>query len=495
MSTMIETPQGPVDQIDLLVVGAGFGGIAMADRLLREGRGTDFLVLEAAGEVGGTWRDNTYPGCACDVPTALYSLSRHAHPGWEHAFGRQPEIFSYLKSVADRIGLRDRLVTSCEVSGATWDAETSLWTVDTSKGQIQARHLIAATGALSAPSIPKLPGLETFEGEIFHSARWRDDIALDGKRVAVVGTGASAVQFVPEIAGVAKHVTVFQRTPGWVLPRLDRSIGEGRRRWYSRIPLLQRIVRGRIYLGRELYVIVFTRAQFLLRFFEWFARFYLFLTVRDRKMRKALTPDFSIGCKRILLTSRWLPALSRPDVTLVADAASSATPTGLVAGAGTEIPVDVIIFGTGFQPSEPPISRLITGADGRTLAQHWKGSPRAHNGVTVAGFPNLFLLYGPNTNLGHSSIVYMLESQAEHVTRLIELAERARHQTIEVREDVQAAYTDRMDRELSQTVWNEGGCSSWYIDASGRNSLQWPTFTFRYRKQLRNVDPSDFVVG
>ena len=492
---MIETPHGPVDRIDLLVVGAGFGGIAMADRLMREGRGKDFLVLEAAEEVGGTWRDNTYPGCACDVPTALYSLSRHAHPGWEHSFGRQPEIFAYLKSVADRIGLRERLVTSCEVTSANWDPEASLWTVETSKGQIRARHLIAATGALSAPSIPKLPGLESFEGEIFHSARWRDDIPLEGKRVAVVGTGASAVQFVPEIAGIAEHVTVFQRTPGWVLPRLDRSISEGRRRWYTRIPLLQRIVRGRIYLGRELYVIVFTRAQFLLRFFEWFAHFYLFLKVRDRKMRKALTPDFSIGCKRILLTSKWLPALTRPDVTLVADAAASATPGGLVAGDGTEIPVDVIIFGTGFQPTEPPTSRVITGADGHTLAEHWKGSPRAYNGVTVAGFPNLFLLYGPNTNLGHSSIVYMLESQAEHVTRLIELSERARHNTIEVREDVQAEYADRMDRELAKTVWNEGGCSSWYFDSSGRNSLQWPTFTFRYRKQLRDLDPSAFVVG
>ena len=492
---MIDTPSGPVDQIDLLVLGAGFGGIAMADRLLGDGRGRDFLVLERAEEVGGTWRDNTYPGCACDVPTALYSLSRHAHPGWSHSFGRQPEIFAYLKSVADRIGLRDRLVTSCEVESAKWDAESSQWVVDTSRGRIRARHLIAATGALSAPSVPNLPGLEDFEGEVFHSAQWRHDLPLEGKRVAVVGTGASAVQFVPEIAPTTRHLTVFQRTPGWVLPRLDRSISESRRRWYSRIPLLQRIVRGRIYLGRELYVVVFTRAQFLLRFYEMFARFYLFLHVRDRKMRKALTPDFSIGCKRILLTSRWLPALTRPDVTLVPDAASAVTPTGLVSGYGTEIPADVIIFGTGFQPSEPPISRVVTGSDGRTLAEHWGGSPRAHNGVTVAGFPNLFLMYGPNTNLGHSSIVYMLESQAEHIGTLLDLSDRARHKTIEVRGDVQSEYADRMDRELAKTVWNEGGCSSWYFDSSGRNSLQWPSFTFRYREQLRNLDPSDFVVG
>ena len=492
---MIETPRGTVDHIDLLVLGAGFGGIAMADRLLREGRGRDFLVLERAAEVGGTWRENTYPGCACDVPTALYSLSRHAHPWWSHSFGRQPEIFDYLKKVADRIGLRERLVTSCEVQSAAWDADSSSWVVETSKGQIRARHLVAATGALSAPSVPNLPGLENFEGQVFHSAQWRHDIPLEGKRVAVVGTGASAVQFVPEIAPITEHLTVFQRTPGWVLPRLDRPISDGRRRWYSRIPLLQRIVRGRVYLGRELYVIVFTRAQFLLRFFEWFARFYLFMHVRDRAMRKALTPDFSIGCKRILLTSKWLPALVRPDVTLVPDAAPAVTPTGLVAGDGSEIPVDVIIFGTGFQPTEPPISRVVTGADGHTLAEHWGGSPRAHNGVTVAGFPNLFLLYGPNTNLGHSSIVYMLESQAEHVARLLDLSDNARNRTIEVRPEAQAEYADRMDRELAGTVWNEGGCSSWYFDSSGRNSLQWPTFTFRYREQLRDIDPATYVVG
>ena len=491
---MIDSPRGPVDQIDLLVVGAGFGGIAMADRLLREGRGRDFLVLEAADEVGGTWRDNTYPGCACDVPTALYSLSRHAHPGWSHSFGRQPEIHSYLVSGADRIGLRERLVTSCEVTAAKWDATEGTWVVDTSRGQVRARHLVAATGALSAPSVPRLPGLDSFEGEVFHSARWRHDIPLEGKRVAVVGTGASAVQFVPEIAGTAEHVTVFQRTPGWILPRLDRPISERRKRLYRRLPLLQKLVRGRIYLGRELYVVVFTRAQFLLRFFEWFARFYLFLKVRDRRVRRALTPDFSIGCKRVLLTSHWLPALTRPDVSLVPGAASAVTPRGPVADDGTEHPADVIIFGTGFQPTEPPISKVITGADGRTLAEHWDGSPRAHNGVTVAGFPNLFLLYGPNTNLGHSSIVYMLESQAGHVLRLVDLAERSGSGTIQVRAEVERAYADRMDRELAHTVWNQGGCSSWYIDSRGRNSLQWPTFTFRYREQVRVVDPEDFVL-
>ena len=492
---MIDTPRGPVEQIDLVVVGAGFGGIAMADRLLGEGRGRDFLVVEAADSVGGTWRDNTYPGCACDVPTALYSLSRHAHPGWSHSFGRQPEIRAYLESVTDRIGLRDRLVTSCEVTAAVWDSASAHWVVDTSRGRIRARDLVVASGALSAPSIPRLPGLESFEGQVFHSARWRHDIPLEGRRVAVVGTGASAVQFVPEIAGPAEHVTVFQRTPGWILPRLDRSISGRRQRLYRRFPLVQRLIRGRIYLGRELYVVVFTRAQFLLRFFEWFARFYLFLKVRDRRMRRALTPDFSIGCKRVLLTSNWLPALTRSDVTLVSGAASAVTPRGLVADDGTEHPADVIIFGTGFQPTEPPISRVITGADGRTLAEHWDGSPRAHNGITVAGFPNLFLLYGPNTNLGHSSIVYMLESQADHVLRLLDLAGREARRTIEVRPEVEESYAARMDRELAHTVWNQGGCSSWYIDSRGRNSLQWPTFTFRYREQVRTVDPDDFVLA
>lgn len=492
---MIDTPRGPIDQIGTLVIGAGFGGISMADRLLREGRGDDFLVVEAADEVGGTWRDNTYPGCACDVPTALYSLSRHAHPGWSHSFGRQAEIQAYLVGVADRIGLRERLVTSCEVTGARWDAGVARWVVDTGRGQVRARHLVVATGALSTPAVPRLPGLEGFDGEVFHSARWRHDVPLEGRRVAVVGTGASAVQFVPEIAGTAEHVTVFQRTPAWILPRLDRAISARRRALYRRVPLVQRIVRGRVYVGRELYVLAFTRAQFLLRLFEWFARFYLLLHVRDRRMRAALTPDFSIGCKRVLLTSQWFAALTRPDVTLVSGAAASVTPRGVVDAGGTEHPADVIIFGTGFQPTEPPIARVVTGAGGRTLADYWDGSPRAHNGVTVAGFPNLFLLYGPNTNLGHSSIVYMLESQAEHVARLLELSGPAERGTVEVREDALEAYADRMDRQLAHTVWNEGGCSSWYFDSRGRNSVQWPTFTFRYREQVRAVDPADFVLG
>lgn len=465
----------------------------MADRLFQE-NDTDFLVLEAAEEVGGTWRDNTYPGCACDVPTSLYSLSRHAHPGWSHSFGRQPEIRDYLVGVADTIGLRERLVTSCEVTAAQWDADAQRWTVESTLGTVTAQHLVVATGALSSPSIPPLPGLGEFEGEVFHSARWRHDIPLDGRKVAVVGTGASAVQFVPEIAVNAEHVTVFQRTPGWVLPRLDRAISPARQRLYRRFPILQRAVRARVYVGRELYVLAFTRARFLLRFFEAFARLYLFRHVRDRSMRRALTPKFSIGCKRVLLTSQWLPALARPDVTLVSGAASAVTPHGLVDSDGTEHPADVIIFGTGFQPTEPPIARAVTGTDGRTLAEHWDGSPRAHNGVTISGFPNLFLLYGPNTNLGHSSIVYMLESQAEHVVRLQELARRANTGTIEVREDVVDAYSDRMDRELADTVWNDGGCASWYFDASGRNSVQWPTFTFRYREQVKDVDPSQYEI-
>lgn len=495
MSIMIDTPRGPVDHVDILVVGAGFGGIAMADRLLREGRGGDILVVEAGDEVGGTWRDNTYPGCACDVPTSLYSLSGHAHPDWSHSFGRQGEIQAYLVGVADRIGLRDRLVTSCEVTRARWGDDTARWNVDTSRGQVLARHLIVATGALSAPSVPPLPGLEGFDGEVFHSARWRHDIPLAGKKVAVVGTGASAVQFVPEIAGTADHVTVFQRTPGWILPRFDRSISRRRRALYRRVPFVQKIVRGRVYAGRELYVLAFTRARFLLRLFEWFARFYLLVKVRDRRMRTVLTPDFSIGCKRVLLTSQWLPALCRRDVTLVSGAATSVTPGGLVDSGGAEHPADVIIFGTGFQPTEPPIARVVTGSDGRTLAAHWDGSPRAHNGVTVAAFPNLFLMFGPNTSLGHSSIVYMLESQAEHVLRLLELSRRADRGTVEVREEALDRYSDRMDRELAGTVWNDGGCSSWYIDSRGRNSTLWPTFTFRYRRQVRSVDPADFVVG
>lgn len=475
-----------------LVVGAGFAGLAVAAKLLGEDPAADLLVLERATEVGGTWRDNTYPGCACDVPTSLYSFSFAPNPDWSHTYGRQPEIYAYLRKVARDTGIHARTVFDCPLVEARWDATTQRWAVTTTRGELTADVLVVATGTLSAPKLPDVPGLADFTGTTFHSARWDHDHDLAGERVAVVGTGASAVQFVPEIVDTAAHLTVFQRTPGWVIPRLDRTFSRAERALYRRVPAAQKAMRGFVYGYRELYILPLAKVRSLLPAIGTVARAKLRLEVPDAGLRADLTPDYTVGCKRLLLTNAWLPTLARPDVDVVTTGLARITPTGVVDGAGTEREVDTLIFATGFTPTEPPVAHQVRGRDGRTMAEHWDGSPSAHRGTTVAGFPNLFLMYGPNTNLGHSSIVYMLESQARYVADALSTMEREHLGEVEVREDVVSGWGDRMQDGLQRTVWNAGGCASWYFDSRGRNSAMWPTFTFRFRRALRRFDVESF---
>lgn len=476
----------------VLVVGAGFGGLAVAAELVRDGRGADVVVIERADEVGGTWRQNTYPGCACDVPTSLYSLSFAPSADWSHTFARQPEILRYLETVATGSGVRARTLFDCALLEANWDAASALWRVRTSRGELTAGSLVAATGALSAPNVPAIDGLEDFGGTVFHSAAWNHDHDLTGERVAVVGTGASAVQFVPEIADRTARLTVFQRTASWVIPRADRTRGSAEKTLYRRLPLSQKLVRGLVYSTREMYVIAFAYLTWLLPLFALVSKAHLRRQVADPVLRRALTPTFTIGCKRMLLSNDWLATLDRDDVDLVPSGLVRVTPTGVVGSDGIERPVDTIIFGTGFTPTEPPIARLLRGTDGRTLAEHWDGSPSAHRGMTVHGFPNLFLMYGPNTNLGHSSIVYMLESQAAYVRAGLTHLRSHGIAALEVSERAQREYGAHVGAALESTVWNRGGCSSWYLDRRGRNSVMWPTFTWRYRAQMRRFDAENY---
>ena len=333
--------------VHTLVVGAGFAGLAAASALLRDDPEANVLIIERASEVGGTWRDNTYPGCACDVPTSLYSFSFFPSARWSHTFARQPEILRYLNSMVEETGLRRRLLPGCELLGAAWDAEHQCWQVRTSLGELTARVLVAATGALSTPKLPDVPGLNTFTGTVFHSATWDHDHDLTGERVAVVGTGASAVQFVPEIANRAEHLTVFQRTPAWVLPRLDRTLGRLEKALYRRIPLVQTMVRATVYGYREIYLAALAHLTWLLTLVQLVAKAQLRLQVRNRTLREALTPTFTIGCKRILLTNDWLPTLARDDVEVVTTALAEVTPTGARDGSGRLHEVDTIIFATG----------------------------------------------------------------------------------------------------------------------------------------------------
>ncbi|OZE99865.1 flavin-containing monooxygenase [Rhodococcoides fascians] len=474
--------------VDVLVVGAGFAGIAAATKVLDADPSADVLVIERAADVGGTWRDNTYPGCACDVPTSLYSFSFAQSPEWTHTFARQPEIYAYLRGVVDRTGLRERIVTECELLGATWDSASSRWNVQTSSGPVSTRVLVAATGALSTPKLPEVPGIETFTGEMFHSATWNHDHDLTGKRVAVIGTGASAVQFVPEIADRTERLTVFQRTPAWVIPRLDRTLGRVEKAMYRRFPLSQKAVRAAIYSYREAYVLGLARFPKVLPLVSIVARTHLRRQVKNPAKRAALTPNFVIGCKRILLSNDWLKTLDRSDVDLVASRLASIGEDSVSAADGTSYPVDTIIFATGFTPTEPPVSHLLVGDSGETLAQKWGGSPNAFRGTTVSGFPNLFLMYGPNTNLGHSSIVYMLESQAEYVvSALAQMRERGIG-SVDVTETAQKEYNTWIHDSLAGTVWNSGGCSSWYLDSEGKNPVMWPTYTFTFRNSTRTFD-------
>ncbi|MYR06646.1 FAD-dependent oxidoreductase [Gordonia sp. SID5947] len=491
---MPETPDrtAPSEDVDVLVVGTGFGGLAAVHRLRADHPRLTIRVIERAAGPGGVWRDNDYPGAACDVPTSLYSLSFADNPDWSHTYGRQYEIRSYLEAVAREHA--DIIRYSCPLTGATWDEHDGRWIAETGLGTIRARHLVAAPGALSEPGVPDLPGSDRFGGKVFHTARWRHDHDLAGRRVAIVGSGASAVQVVPEIVDRVAHLTVFQRTPAWVVPRLDRTIGPVERTAYRAAPIAHRLIRRLTYLYREAYVVMMAHRPRLLPVATTLAKVQLRLQVRDRSLRRRLTPDYTIGCKRMLLTNKWFPALQRENVTLTG-AIAGLTADAAVDADGTEHRVDTVIFATGFTPTTPPIASILRGRGGRSLADIWSGSPSAYRGVAVHGFPNLHLMYGPNTNLGHSSIVLMLEPQAYYISRVLDHLRGQGRTTVEVTDEAQRRYAARMDADLAGTVWNSGGCSSWYMDASGRNSVMWPTFTRTYRKMMSQFDPADHMVG
>ena len=484
---------GSVRDVEAVIIGSGFAGLGMAVRLLRDGV-NDFVVLERADEVGGTWRDNTYPGAACDVPSQLYSFSFDLNPRWSRSFSRQPEIFAYLRDVADRYGVRPHLRLGHAVTGAHWDDGSGRWVVVTDRGTWRARFLLTGVGALSDPSIPDLPGLADFSGRVFHSAQWDHDYDLTGKRVAVVGTGASAIQFVPQIQPQVAKLVLFQRTPAWVIPRRDRALKSVEHWAFRCLPPLQRLVRSSIYWAREMYVLGFTRSTRLLKIADRIARKHIAAQIPDPELRAKVTPSYVIGCKRILLANDYYPSLTRPNVEVVAAGLSRVGERTVVGSDGSEYEVDAIIFGTGFHVSDTPMASWLRGRDGRTLAEVWHDTGRrAHRGTTVPGFPNLFVLVGPNTGLGHTSQVFMIEQQIEYVARALAETRRRGARAVEVREGVVAEEDAQLQRRMARTVWMTGGCASWYLDEHGRNSTLWPDFTLRFRNLLRRFDPTAYV--
>ena len=474
------------------MIGAGFGGLAAAYELFRDGL-ADVTVLEKADDVGGVWRENTYPGAACDVPSNLYSYSFARKTDWGRRYAEQPDILGYIRDTADRFGLRDLVRTGVEVTSAAYDESTATWRVATASGEtFEADVLVPAVGQLSRPAFPNIPGPETFAGPSFHSAQWRHDVDLTGKRVAVLGTGASAIQFVPRIREIAGCVTVFQRSAPYIIPKPDRAYTDAHRAAFRKVPGFATAMRGLIWEISEFFGLALTKVAPLARLLGVVASANLKRHIKDPVLRAKLTPDYPIGCKRVLFSNDWYPALASDNVDVETEAITEVTPKGVRTAAGRLHEVDVIIYGTGFKATEFLAPMTITGRDGRDLHAQWAEGARAHLGMAVPGFPNMFLIYGPNTNLGSSSIILMMEQQARYIRQIVEeLARGGVPRAFEVRAAVEQAYDAEVQSRLDAGVWTT--CDSWYRVASGRVTTNWPGLVHEYQHRTRAVAFADYL--
>ena len=488
------SPARTTEHHRVVIVGSGFSGIGAAIRL--KGAGIDdFVILERANDLGGTWRDNSYPGCACDVPSHLYSFSFAPNPGWTRAFSPQPEIWAYLKNVATDHDVVRHIRFEHEMRSATWDDEASQWVLETTQGTMTGDVLIAGTGALSDPAIPDVPGLGTFRGTTFHSATWNHDHDLSGERVAVIGTGASAIQFVPQIQPHVGRLLLFQRTPPWLMPRRDHPYSARQRKLFKRLPLTRLAVRARIFLYFESRVIPFVYRPQLMKIGQKAAVAHLHSAVKDPVLRSKLRPSYALGCKRIILSDDYYPAVTQPNVDVITDGIAEVREHSVVTTDGVEHEVDTIIFGTGFHVTDPPIAGLVRGRDGKSLADVWSTGLEAHLGTTIAGFPNFFMMTGPNTGLGHNSMIRMIESQLTYIIDGLQQMERRGAQMVEVRRGAQTAYNTELQRRMEKTIWITGGCKSWYLDPrNGKNTSLWPGSTIEFRRRLRHFDTADYVL-
>ena len=475
----------------ILIIGTGFGGLGMAIQLRQAGF-EDFLLLEKAGDIGGTWRDNSYPGAACDVPSHLYSFSFESKVDWSRKYAPQAEIHGYMQHCVEKYRLRPHIRLQAEVRSAAFDESAGLWRVSLSSGEeLTAEVLISACGQLNQPAYPAIPGIEHFQGEAFHSARWRHDLDLAGKRVAVIGTGASAIQFVPQIQPRVAELKLFQRSAAYVLPKADRAYRPWELALLRRLPWLQRLDRSLQYLQHEVRGLAFISLPWLMKVFRSGFDRHLRRHIPDPALRARLQPDYPMGCKRILISNDYLPALAQANVQVIDTAIEAVTSTGIRTRDGQEHACDVLIYGTGFAATDFLAPMQIRGRDGVELNQAWREGAEAYKGISVSGFPNLFILYGPNTNLGHSSIIYMLESQFRYVLGCIQALQARGLRYLDVKAQVQQAYNRRIQADSHRTIW-EQGCSSWYKTASGKSTNNWPGYTFTYRHLTRAPELADY---
>jgi cation diffusion facilitator CzcD-associated flavoprotein CzcO len=473
-----------VERHRIIVVGTGFSGLCMGVKLREQGE-EDFVLLERAGDVGGTWRDNTYPGCACDVESHLYSFSFEPNPNWSRLYAPQPEIFAYLKHVATKYDLLRHIRFHANLTGARWDEARKLWVVKAEDGRVfEGEILVSGMGGLSNPAYPNVPGIDKFEGRAFHSATWDHGFDLEDKRVAVIGSGASAIQFVPAIAPKVAHLTYFQRTPPWVVPKMDRPVRPDERADFAANPWRQQLARTKLYWMLEARFLAFKFKPEWMNLVAKVGKHRIRKHIKDPALQAKLTPDYTPGCKRLLISNEYYPALARTNVEVVTEGIKEVVPKGVVTQDGQFHEVDAIIFGTGFKVQDPIPKGTVHGRNGADLAEVWKQGAEAHMGIAVAGFPNFFMLMGPNTGLGHNSMVFMIESQAHYILEAIKAMKEQRIRALDVKPEVQKQFVDGVQKELERTVW-QSGCKSWYINEQGRNTAAWPGFTFAYRLKTR----------
>lgn len=476
----------------VLIVGAGFGGIAAAIELRRHGV-RDVTILERAPDLGGTWFNNTYPGSACDVPSHLYSYSYAQRRDWSRLCSPQDEILEYLHDVAKRFGVDELVETGVEVSDCAWDDEARRWTVTSSDGRTwEGDAIVLATGQLHQPSFPRLDGIETFEGHAFHSAGWDHDYDFTGKRVAVIGTGASAVQFVPEIAPEVAKLVVFQRTGNWFMPRKTHDYGPVFRALNRWMPGFQRARRRYMYLYTEALTLMIRHPRTLGRYGRLNSWLHMRRQLKDPAVREKVWPDYTFGCKRILFSSDFLPALQLPNVELVADAVTGVTADAVVTADGTRHEVDCIIYATGFRTNDFMFPMEVSGAGGRSLREAWSGGAHAHYGMTVPGFPSMFVMYGPNTNTSGGSIIVYLEAQAAYIRQAIQRVRDLRVAAIDVKPEVEAASDREVQARFAGTAWMD--CDSWYRNVDGRIIANWPGYMREYEERTRKLDPGDYTL-
>ncbi|SDH82501.1 flavin-containing monooxygenase [Pseudomonas panipatensis] len=487
------TQTAPSRHCRVAIIGTGFSGLGMAIRLSQQGE-EDFLLFEKDAGVGGTWRVNNYPGCACDVQSHVYSFSFEPNPEWTRMFARQPEIRAYLEHCWQKYQLQDRTLLNTEVRRMAWDDEQQLWHLHDAQGNhYTAQAVVSGMGALSIPSIPALDGLETFAGKCFHSQNWDHDYDLAGKRVAVIGTGASAIQFVPEIQPQVARLDLYQRTAPWILPKPDRAISDKERARFKHFPLAQKLWRGALYSLLEGRVLGFTFAPWAMKLVGKLALRYIHQQIADPELRRKVTPDYTIGCKRVLMSPNYYPALAAPNAEVITVGIREVRAHSIVTADGQEREVDAIIFGTGFTANDPIPRGCVFGRNGVDLLDTWPEGPEAYKGTVTQGFPNLFFLMGPNTGLGHNSMVYMIESQIAYVLDALRFMRRRELLSLDVKPEAQARWNARLQRGLSHSVWNVGGCKSWYLHPlSGRNCTLWPGFTWRFRLLTRHFDPAAY---